>query len=62
MVHLPPPPEESHLMPQDFDRALRRMKSDLALTELKRRLLDPSLDAVRVLEVADRIQRLQDEA
>ena len=47
------------LTPHDFDRALRRMKADLAATELRRRLLDPSLDARAVLEIAGRIDELQ---
>ena len=59
VLRLPPPPRESHLMPQDFDRALRRMKRDLALTELKRQLLDPRLDAQEVLEVIEQIEALQ---
>jgi hypothetical protein len=50
---------ETRLMPHDFDRALRRMKAELAATELRRRLLDPGLDARTVLEIADRIQALQ---
>jgi hypothetical protein len=59
---LPPKPRESRLMPQDFDRALRRMKTDLALTELKRQLLDPSLDARSVLELVAQIEGLQRDA
>ena len=50
---------ETSLMPHDFDRALRRMKAELAATELRRRLLNPSLDARTVLELAERIQALQ---
>jgi hypothetical protein len=46
-------------MPQDFDRALRRMKAELAIIELRRRLLDPGLDARAVLDITDRIQALQ---
>jgi hypothetical protein len=48
-------------MPHDFDRALHRMKTDLALTDLRRRLLDPRLDARAVLEITARIQTLQAE-
>jgi hypothetical protein len=50
---------ETRLTHYDFDRALRRMKADLAVTELRRRLLDSSLDARTVLEITDRIQELQ---
>jgi hypothetical protein len=53
------PVPETHLMPQDFDRALRRMKAELAITDLRRRLLDPSLDARAVLDITDRVQALQ---
>lgn len=52
---------ETHLMPRDFDRALRRMKAELALTDLRRRLLDPHLDARTVLAITARIQALQAE-
>jgi hypothetical protein len=48
-------------MPHDYERALRRMKAELALTELHRRLLDPGLDARAVLEISARIQALQAE-
>jgi hypothetical protein len=41
------------------DRALRRMKTELALTELRRRLLQPGVDARTVLEISDRIEMLQ---
>lgn len=47
------------LMPHDFDRALRRMKAELAMTELRRRLLDPGLDARTALEVTERVLALQ---
>lgn len=53
------PAAEAHLMPQDFDRAIRRMKAELAITELHRRLLDPSLDARAILDITDRIETLQ---
>lgn len=49
----------AQLSPDDFDRALRRMKAELALTELRRLLLDPGLEARAVLELSDRIQALQ---
>jgi hypothetical protein len=52
---------ETRLLPHDFDRALRRMKTDLALMDLRRRLLDPHLDARAVLEITARIQALQAE-
>jgi hypothetical protein len=51
----------TRLMPDDFDRALRRMKAELAVTELRRRLLDPDLGARAVLELSDRIAALQTE-
>ena len=53
------PTKESPLMPQDFDRALRRMKNDLALIALKRQILDPDLDAKTVLSLMDQIAGLQ---
>ncbi|MGH7289161.1 MAG: hypothetical protein ACREI8_14195, partial [Myxococcota bacterium] len=53
------PTPAAHLMPDDFDRALRRMKAELAITELHRRLLDPSLDARAILDITDRIETLQ---
>ncbi len=46
-------------MPHDFDRALRRMKDDLALTELRRSLLDPTLEAREVLAISRRIEVIQ---
>ena len=55
------PAAETHLMPHDYERALRRMKAELALTELHRRLLDPGFDARAVLEISARIQALQAE-
>jgi hypothetical protein len=49
-------------MPHDFDRALRRMKAELAITELLRRLVDPNLDDARsVLAITDRLQVLQEQ-
>ena len=50
---------QARLMPHDLDRALRRMKAELAMTELRRRLLDPDLDARSVLDIAERLQALQ---
>jgi hypothetical protein len=47
------------LRPDDFDRALRRMKNDLALLGLRRRLLRDPLDAAAVLELTDQILTLQ---
>ena len=49
----------AQLTPHDFDRALRRMKAELAATELRRHLLDPNLEARAVLEIADRVLALQ---
>ena len=49
----------SQLSPRDFDRALRRMKAELAITELRRRLLDPGLEARAILEITDRVLTLQ---
>ena len=49
-------------MPQDFDRVLRQMKDDLALTELRRSLLDPSLNAREILALARQIERIQNHA
>jgi len=54
-----PRDEEPTLGPDDFDHALRRMKTDLALLGLRRELLRPDLDARQVLEIADRIVTLQ---
>ena len=51
--------EEAPLGPDDFDRALRRMKKDLALLGLRRRLLTDELDASAVLELTDQILTLQ---
>lgn len=55
----PRPPDDSRLAPPDYDRALWRMKAELALTDLRRRLFDPSLDAREVLGLARRILALQ---
>ena len=51
--------DASQLSPHDFDRALRRMKAELAITELRRRLLDPGLGARAILEITDRVLALQ---
>ena len=52
---------ESLLVPQDFDRALGRMKKDLALTQLRRCILDPALDAMSILELTEEILALQEQ-
>ena len=52
---------ESLLMPQDFDRALGRLKNDLALTQLKRAILDPTLDATSILALTEEILTLQEQ-
>jgi hypothetical protein len=51
--------KESNLVPDDFDHALRRMKNDLALLDLRRQLLREELDAPEVLALTDRILALQ---
>ena len=48
-------------MPQDFDRALGRMKKDLALTQLRRCILDPALDTMSILELTEEILALQEQ-
>lgn len=53
---------ESQLVPQDFDRALLRMKKDLALTQLKRCILDPTLDAASILALTEEILTLQEQS
>jgi hypothetical protein len=53
------PGPETCLAPHDFDRALRRMKVELAITDLRRRLLDSRLEARDVMEIADRVLALQ---
>jgi hypothetical protein len=52
-------PLESNLVPHDFDVALLRMKTDLALLDLRRELLRENLDARSVLALTDRILALQ---
>lgn len=56
---LEPRGEEPSLGPEDYDQALRRMKTDLALLGLRRELLRPDLDARRVLALADQIVTIQ---
>ena len=56
---LTPGKPEEPLRPDDFDRALRRMKNDLALLGLRRQLLQRDLDAGAVLEVTEQILSLQ---
>ena len=56
---LDPGREESPLGPDDFDFALRRMKTDLTLLGLRRQLLRPDLAAPEVLALVDRIVELQ---
>jgi hypothetical protein len=52
---------ESRLIPLDFEQALREMKQQLALIELRRNLLDPSLDDARaVLGITQRILEAQE--
>ena len=48
------------LTPEDYEEALDRMKRDLALLQLKRRLRQPGLSASEILEVTHQIIRLQD--
>ena len=50
---------EELLVPEDYDRALRQMKHQLTLLQLRRALLDPRLDAASVLALSDRIVALQ---
>jgi hypothetical protein len=52
---------EETLSPEDFDRALLRMKKDLALIRLKRSILDPALDGASILAVAEEILALQEQ-
>ena len=56
---LEPRSEESNLAPEDFDHALRRMKTDLALLGLRRELLQPGLDARQILSLTEQIVALQ---
>jgi hypothetical protein len=60
MLRTPEPrPQESNLLPDDFDFALRRLKTDLALLDLRRELIHKQLDARGVLALTDRILELQ---
>jgi hypothetical protein len=52
---------EAPLMPEDYERALIQMKRDLALTRLKRCILDPSLDAGSILALTEEILALQEQ-
>ena len=56
---LHPTPKDSNLVPDDFDRALWRMKTDLALLDLRRQLLREELDAPATLALTSRILELQ---
>jgi len=47
------------LTPEDYEEALDRMKRDLALLQLKRRLRQPNLPAREILEITQEICRLQ---
>jgi len=51
--------KEPTLGPDDFDHALRRMKTDLELLGLRRQLLRRELDAQQVLALTERIVELQ---
>ncbi len=59
---LEPRSEESTLGPDDFDHALRRLKTDLSLVDLRRQLLRPELDARQVLALAEHIVTLQSQS
>lgn len=52
-------PKESNLVPDDFDLALRCLKTDLALLDLRRELIHKAHDARVVLALTDRILELQ---
>ena len=56
---LEPSTQDSKLVPHDFDCALRRMKNDLALLDLRRSLLRDDLDGPGVLALTARILELQ---
>jgi hypothetical protein len=69
-VHLPnavlkmlrtpgPRQKESNLVPDDFDLALRRLKTDLALLDLRRELIHKPLGPREVMALTDRILELQ---
>jgi len=54
-----PSTKDSKLVPDDFDLALRRMKKDLALLDMRRSLLRDDLDAPGVLSLTEQILELQ---
>jgi hypothetical protein len=56
---LEPSTQDSKLVPDDFDFALRRMKKDLALLDMRRSLLRDDLDAPGVLALTQQILELQ---
>lgn len=58
-ITLKPETREEPLRPDDFDRALRQMKNDLALLGLRRQLLERDLDAGAVLALTEQILSLQ---
>ena len=47
------------LTPDEYEEALHRMKRDLALLQLKRRLRQSGLTASEILEIAQQIEQLQ---
>jgi len=47
------------LTPEDYEEALDRMKRDLALLQLKRRLRQPDISAREILEITQEICKLQ---
>ena len=54
-----PSTKDSKLVPDDFDLALRRMKTTLALLDMRRSLLRDDLDAPGVLALTEQILELQ---
>ena len=54
--------DNSRLTHGDIDIALRRMKSGLAMIDLKRKLLAPDVDGCGVLRLSEEILALQDAA
>jgi len=54
--------EDSRLTHGDIDTALRRMKSGLALIDLKRKLLAPDLEGVDALRLSETILALENAA
>lgn len=60
MLRTPGPRQkESNLVPDDFDLALRRLKTDLALLDLRRELIHKPLGPREVMALTDRILELQ---